>query len=67
LVADPALPGVIPTRREPTATAMEGAPGDLKPAWVRMGRVTRAALRARQTISLLGLQEVFALCASGRA
>lgn len=34
----------------------------LEGGWVR---VTRASARARQTISLLGLQEVFALCASG--
>ena len=36
----------------------------LEGGWVR---VTRASPRARRTISLLGLQEVFALCASGRA
>lgn len=36
----------------------------LEGGWVQ---VTRASSRARRTISLLGLQEVFALCASGRA
>lgn len=36
----------------------------LEGGWVQ---VTRASPRARRTISLLGLQEVFALCASGRA
>ena len=34
----------------------------LEGGWVR---VARASPRARRTISLLGLQEVFALCASG--
>lgn len=34
----------------------------LEDGWVR---VTQASPRARRTISLLGLQEVFALCASG--
>jgi len=36
----------------------------LEDGWVR---VTRASPRARRTISLLGLQEVFALSASGPA
>jgi len=36
----------------------------LEGGWVR---VTRASPRARRTISLLGLQEMFALCASGSA